>query len=288
MATYTVWLSSSFVADDARYREYIGYVRNGILSSSFYLVTSSFNIATVTKPVATTTENGYDIYQFDDSLHTISPLYLRVGYGTPNTATALALTLRIGTSYNSGTLALAGVQGTATGLPNTAVTHLGPVSINVMGSPSQGFLGISIFPELANAINQFIVERGVDTAGNPTGSYATIIASRGAGSVEFQQTITPSGSVPGTTQPVTVITPFKSPPIYDGRWLPGFVFPVFGQFLNPTPNMVVVATTDGFSIRGMAKFKMYGVERTYMCLNTNWISIGATSNNNRIAMMRWE
>lgn len=78
---------SSFTTD-AKFRTWGSAVSAALLASGLTNTadTGQINWTTVTKPVATTTKAGYEIWRFNDSLQSTKPIYFRLDYGSNGVA----------------------------------------------------------------------------------------------------------------------------------------------------------------------------------------------------------
>jgi hypothetical protein len=103
--------------DDATYRAWGLAISNAIQASGSGLVkttdTGQVDWTTATRPYTTSSTGSsvthYEIYKFNDTLQTTSPVFLRIGYGnaygTSSAAFTVAMSIQIGTSTNgAGTL----------------------------------------------------------------------------------------------------------------------------------------------------------------------------------------
>ena len=100
MATVQVPITSDLTAGDAPFRASALAVHDAIIACGWTQTadTGQINFATVTKPGATGTVAGYAIYKSSDALSATKPIYLKLEFGTGNSATQLGFWLQFGTS----------------------------------------------------------------------------------------------------------------------------------------------------------------------------------------------
>lgn len=138
--------------------------------------TGQINWASVTKPVATNTQAGYEIYRFDDSLQATKPVFIRIGFGSGGVASGNSPTtwLTVGTgSDGAGTITgpqLGALQGF-----NSSVTISNPGMPYYFTHTSNGYCYMNFGIVLAvaspqNNAGHWIVARTVNkTTGVATG-----------------------------------------------------------------------------------------------------------------------
>lgn len=129
--------------------------------------TGQINWASVTRP-GTNTEGGFEMWRFNDTAHSTTPIFIRFGYGTGPSTTTPRLQITVGSGSNG--------SGTITG---TA-----PFTINTVNSPgtevtdttrnsymcydtSVGAFGV-IWKAGANSAAQIVIARDVDSSGVPS------------------------------------------------------------------------------------------------------------------------
>lgn len=128
-ASSTVVDMTSFTTD-AKFRTWGSAVSAAILASGLTQTadTGQINWSTVSKPGATNTKAGYEIWRFNDTLQSTKPIYMRLDYGSSNVASGNSpstwLTVGTGTD-GAGTITGVGMavnQGvsSATSTSNTA------------------------------------------------------------------------------------------------------------------------------------------------------------------------
>ena len=108
MATTTTSTSASYCTNDATFRAIGTVIGPAILAVNLIQTsdTGQINWTSVTKPTLANTVAGYEIFRFNDSLQSTSPIYIKIEYGIGNyTTTYFGFWITIGTGTNgSGTL----------------------------------------------------------------------------------------------------------------------------------------------------------------------------------------
>lgn len=111
---------------DADFRNWATHIHNTFANAGWTQTadTGQINLSTVTKPAASATEQGFEIWKMADALATSYPVYVRIGYGSGGNANNPAIWIEIGTgsdgaglitgrmwrSLDSGTAAWVGCQ----------------------------------------------------------------------------------------------------------------------------------------------------------------------------------
>jgi hypothetical protein len=131
-------------------------------------------------PGATNTKAGYYIFQFNDTLQSTAPIFIRIDFGSSAAATDPCMWLTVGTATNgAGTISGAG-SASISGIAITTGSAAGASSYNsyYCYNATQGVLWLS-FKTGAAAANLgyggFAIYRTVNAAGASTGDGATIV-----------------------------------------------------------------------------------------------------------------
>jgi hypothetical protein len=133
--------------------------------------TGQINWATVTRP-SSATDAGYEVYYLNDSLHSTSPIYFKLYYGTHGSAANPRLRIEIGTGSNG--------SGTLTGLGSGTIYV---VNISAAGSATAkssyacvntGFVGLG-WKISAGFEGAFFICRSCDADGTPNSKAAVIV-----------------------------------------------------------------------------------------------------------------
>lgn len=138
--------------------------------------TGQINWATVALPGAGNTQAGFEIWRFNDTLQSTSPVFLKIDYGTGSSTAVPMIGLTIGQGSNG--------SGTLTGTLSTRVaeTAQGGISSTITNATSfwcynatAGFLGVgwkygvnSGLVAANTALGGFTLERSCDTTGTST------------------------------------------------------------------------------------------------------------------------
>lgn len=180
MATES-WSTVIAHTSDATFRDW-GSELSGKFASAGLVQTADtgqINWASVSRP-GTSTNAGYEIWRFDDSLQGSSPIYLKISYGTGTASTQPRIQVQLGTgSDGSGNL-----TGTTTST-NTVSATIGPASTAVAYQSylcvTEGFVGLVFKVSGASSsggglcVAAFMVCRSCDSDGTPNGDAAFIL-----------------------------------------------------------------------------------------------------------------
>lgn len=110
--TFAMWQ-----ANDAAFRTWVQAVIDGIVAVGLVQTadTGQIDTATVLAPVAGSTEKGYAVFAFDDSLQATYPVYIKIGFGSASLAGTIAMTIQAG-SATDGAGTLTGTVGQRLGI----------------------------------------------------------------------------------------------------------------------------------------------------------------------------
>jgi hypothetical protein len=160
----------------------------------------------------TAEDRGFEIYYLNDSLHSTSPIYFRLDFGTGGTTTRPRLKLTVGSGSNGAGV----ITGTALGAANITSSAAGPiagthVSYLCVASGFIGFVGWAGGGAAGVAMMGFIISRTCDTDGTEDSLGAAVLdmnsTSSVAGSGGFQ-------SFRWTATAAAYVRTSTSPPIY--------------------------------------------------------------------------
>lgn len=188
----------SYFNTDADFRNWIDGLRAQFTACGLVQTadTGQVNSATVTKPAAINTFQGYDIWRFADALQATKPVFIKIEYGSAGATDRPSLAFTVGTGTN-GAGTLTGQVGTRTvERPNTSKAAGGTLNSYCSGSTSR----LSLVTNLDSANSSFfmaaLIERPRNSAGVEQGDcVATLFSSTGVGAA--YQAIPFAGSVPG-------------------------------------------------------------------------------------------
>lgn len=181
MATTTTSTLASYFTNDTQFRANSGIATaiqavNIIKTSD----TGQINWGTVTKPSASYTSAGYEIFRFNDSLQSTFPVYIRFDYSTSIGANYFGIYITVGTGTNgagtltgnvSTTMLVGASNGSDTSYPTNRASYF---------SGDTNRLCMALYPNAADPTYNWIVfsiERTHDTSGADTGDGAHIFSS---------------------------------------------------------------------------------------------------------------
>lgn len=126
--TTTTFSSSAINDTDANFRAWGSAVAAGLAAIGFVKTadTGQINWATVLKPAGTSTYQGYEIWQFNDTLQATAPLFVKLEYGSGTAVNNPALRFTIGKGSDG--------AGGLTGVLLAATTYPAPNSTATAGS----------------------------------------------------------------------------------------------------------------------------------------------------------
>lgn len=288
MAKVTTTVDVSSFTTDAKFRTW-GLAMSTAMQAAGFVKTSDtgqINWATVTKPVATNTQAGYEIYRFDDDLQATAPIFFRVGYGSGGTASGNSPTtwITIGTAsdgagtisgigsslgalqgYNiSQTLSNTGMTGYFCHSPGYGLMHFGMNLTTTVGSGNAGF---------------WVIAR----TGNGSGGYSSqgaglyrIMYTSSAGSVHYGINYTTALTGAARAIPAGLLTGGTSAAGGDS-------IPLGKNYiLNPTPQPNdAILSFLGSDIAHLAEFSAnpFGTTHNYLAMSsvTGWMDSSATA-----------
>jgi len=96
--TTTSWTSAPTHTTDALFRAWGKGVSDAIAAVGFIRTadTGQINWTTVTMPTVANTQQGYEVYRFNDTLQATAPLFFRVGYGSGSVLSYPSIWLTVG------------------------------------------------------------------------------------------------------------------------------------------------------------------------------------------------
>ena len=218
LSTYTAMDHTS----DAGFRAWGAEFHASLVSIGLTLTsdTGQINWTTVTRP-AITVSAGYEIWQFNDTLQSTTPIYIKVEYGTGGTATYPAIWITVGQGSNG--------TGTLTGLVSsrcscgysqvplsTTLTYFSRFCYNA----TLGFFGFSWKSGLGVAnvsYSSAFIFRSCDTTGAPTSATVQLLTN---------DNTTPSTGKFGVMQCLSYANNAIYPPVpaTQGQWWAGHAY----------------------------------------------------------------
>lgn len=258
--------------------------------------TGQINWATVTRPLAVNTFQGYEIWRFNDALQATVPVYFKIEYGSGNASAAVpGIRMQVGSSSNgSGTLG--GQLSCQTRIGSNSSSAATPYSCKVSGASNRIIVAFFI-TDLSNSQPfLFAIERTKDTSGSDTSegvffqwgaTFCQNITGPNASGVMWGQFIPPSGAVPVQSR---TIAPGNENTTVDGAdtivYAPVMAFP---RIKNPGRNLLAYRFADISPTFQVLAGTIYGQAQTFMNVGMTWLSFvnGVTSNQGAI-LMRWD
>ena len=187
---------------DALFRLWCTFVRDAFLTGWVQTAdTGQMNFATVTKPGAANTMQGYIIVRMDDSLQASFPVYAKVEFGSGNgAANEPGVQITLGTGSN-GSGSITGAFLTSYAVNNSS-NATGQTNIFSHSSVSPSHAAVSLFVHSTpNFMVSFSIERARDSSGDEVGTHVVLTDSGAAGSiVRFSQYLTRAGGTQATAQ----------------------------------------------------------------------------------------
>lgn len=172
--TTTSWSTRVRHDSDAMFREWGAEMQARFLLAGLLptVDTGQINWITVTRP-GTTTNAGYEIYIFNDSLQATAPIYMRVDYGTGGNASSPRMQFTVGTGSN-GAGTLTGTALTIARSFNGSTAQNTDTARNSYACHTEGFFGLSWKQASTQTEGFFFVERTRDSNGAATATGAIV------------------------------------------------------------------------------------------------------------------
>jgi len=165
--------------------------------------TGQINWTTVSAPGAANTYQGYEIWRFDDTYQSVSPVYIKLEYGSGTAAANPSLRVQIGTSTN-GSGALTGATMTQQAI--TASTSSTALNYQSFICASSSRIGLVMWAQLNNCALGLFIERTRNGDGTENAKGITQITMSNSG--KNQQTMSfESGGVPTAQTTITCFNP---------------------------------------------------------------------------------
>jgi hypothetical protein len=265
--------------------------------------TGQIDWSTVACPSAPSTMQGYEIWRFNDALQSVSPVFLRIDYGSGsvNTVPAFRWTLGSGSTGN-GTLSgfLTRDQSGASGNAHTILQAASVFANNTLVSYISGgnnWLILAMNARGTGGTTSHICcigfERTIDANGLPIAD-GVLVSFKAGGNPAYGQSVwSPTLGWIGNDVAADawgMLTPFLGGGTTGSNVA---VYPVFhswggGAFLNPGFNFLGYWNSE-ITVNTANTFTYYGESHTYMPLgNSSFGTISARGNTQIAVMMRWE
>lgn len=182
MAVSSTAVDCTSFSTDAKFRTWGSAISAAIVASGLTVTTDTgqINWTTVTKPTATVTKAGYEVYKFNDTLQSTKPIFFRIDYGSSTVASGNGPNtwLTVGTGSDGA----GNITGTALGLAVTAsplstsssAPDVASVSVGASYSTGAGacliLCGFPVSGQATLSCGFWALSRTSDTSGNPTSS----------------------------------------------------------------------------------------------------------------------
>ena len=168
---------------DAAFRAW-GSALSAQIGSILTRVTQSGDIdwATVLKPANQATYAGSEVFRFNDSLQSTSPIFVKIGYGSGNIVAAAGLQITVGKSAD-GAGNIGGVLLAATS--TTSLQGGETTTQNCYISGGSSWFALSLAPAISFLGGFLAIERAVTSSGVPIGS-ALIVGWQSAASTTHE------------------------------------------------------------------------------------------------------
>jgi len=289
---------------DALFRAWAQFIHDALSAGGWEQTadTGQINLATVTKPGAANTMQGYEVWRMADSLQGSFPVYLKVSYGSGNgAANEPGIDLSLGTGSNG--------SGTVTGLFLTTMrvdNQSNGTGIAAMYSHSSGstsHIAVSLFVNVTGAyLVSFSIERARDSTGAEVGTHLVVISSEQAATIRNSRYLIRAGGTQPTAQ--TSLTSVVTGSIVSGSAHTeyasqqdvgfGLILPISGTSavaMRPeSAALGYIVTPDTFTTTdAVLVVYIYGVPRVYKRMSSNRPGInGNTTVNSHVAWQRYE
>jgi hypothetical protein len=273
---------------DAHFRAWAQFIHDVFALTSCWVQTGDtgqVNLATVTKPGAANTSQGYEIWRMNDSLQSTKPVFLKLEYGSGGATNTPAIWLTIGTGSDG--------AGTITGTlfartQNPATTSNTSTPNKCFGSASTNRITVAMFLDVASLPIWFAIERTKDSTGADT-SVGLILAFGPSGGVNTKSVVLPFGATAPTPETgLQCILSTNNPTAYTGDQGIGLMIPMLGVAVQPGLNVLVTMAND-FAAFAQPTFTLYSATHTWqhMGANINSLARGGQDSNTRL-MLRYE
>lgn len=287
-------LTGNYVDDNsslANFKQWAQAISNAF--STFGWVKTSDTGQVDWTALATVPSNAfvYEIWQSADSLSSTLPIVVRIEYGY--SSTSVQVRLSVGTASNgTGSITgnvISGAPWNANNLQSNAGSSVYPCFFSGDSGTFRMFMW-----QNSNACFVAIIERSVDSTGNYTADYFSVItANSNSPSSGFQQTVTASGAA---NRENGVIAPALTNGSGTGYWngsvaaLP--VFPVIGKIGNPMLSVMTCVGGDAADGSIVTVQGFYGSTHTFVAANRGQLAAycGTRQYNttNMALLMRYE
>lgn len=261
MATRTLAAFESN-STDALFRVWINEVHNALIAFGWTQTadTGQINFATVTRPTAINTYQGYAMYAMADALQGTAAVFMRIDFGTGGATDTAGLKLQVAIGGTNGSGGLTGVT-SAIHILNGGATPNITVLNNIRTAGSTSSFRFAWGMENDGMI-AFAVERDQTTAGADTalGVCIAVVISRTSYASQFIETA--GGVSPVETRWYAMLSSQVTQSA-GGFVGVGPVRVAYGPFRNPMKTVGIFSKGD-FTNQSTGPVVIYGVSRTYL------------------------
>jgi hypothetical protein len=267
MATRTTSLAA-INNTDAAFRAWINEIHSSLIAFGWIQTadTGQINFATVTRPAAINTYQGYALYRMADANQASCAVFIRLDFGTGGNADCPSIKFQMAIGGTNGSGSLTGNLCTQQTL-QTDTNNATPVNCRTAGTTSSFRMS---FWEVNGAGKGFclIIERDLDTAGNETALGVQFCAhwyAPGPTEAQVSQFLEQAG---GTGAVDTLWYGMVSTQTSQGGGGNVGVGPVrtqLGPFRNPMKTLILFARSD-FAMEVTTPVTIYGASHTYLTL----------------------
>lgn len=257
LATFSAAMTN---ATDAQFRAWGKAISDSLQAVGIVKTADSGQIDwdTVAAPTATSTQMGYEIYRFNDTIQSTAPVFIKLAFGSGgNGATYPALWISIGTgSDGSGTL-----TGEILSAKQNQINYTETVTTHYISGSSNRFV-ISIQGTSSGYQIILTVERTHNSSGSDTSNGVMVNRIAASSSVDSQHYLLFSDSSVVTVPQISCLTPVglsgaKSPDIN--------LYPVrfFTPGEGPVSNCLVGYISGDFAANASYTVSVCGIDRTF-------------------------
>lgn len=277
---------------DALFRAWCTFVRDGLLGGWTQTAdTGQMNFATITRPLAADTVQGYALFAMADALQGAAPIVVKLEFGSGTAANEPDIRLTIGSGSNgSGTITGVLTSRRINNSSNSAVL----TSVFSHSSVSASHFAVSLFVH-ANAayLLSFSLERARDSTGAETATSVILIDGGTQGPVTYITVIALSGTTNTNTSFVSIVVPTVVNAGAHSEYVAqqdisfGLILPV-NLDLRPEPAILgYVLTPDTFTTTD-ATLVVYIYSRPHVYKRLNNVRPGIGSNGNVNSHVVWQ
>lgn len=273
---------------DALFRLWINEIHNALIAFGWIRTadTGQIDFATVTRPTAINTMQGYALYRMDDALQATCPVFIKLQFGTGASTDRPTFKVQVAIGGTDGAGTLTGNISTLKTLDCAVAVSLVATGCRCYGTTSSFSLAFWHETTVNNGQLFLFIERDRDTAGDEVSlgvNFLTMaaIASQTSQFIELAGGLSTeepawrallSSQTNQTAGGVTGVAPVRVP---------------YGPMRNPMMSVCLFAKTD-FNTNTTNPVTIYGASHTYLMLQgaAAWALNGVTALCG--VAMRWE